>query len=262
MLYLSEADPYEPLRDVVHPELAKLPPEQLEAALRLHGVEAEGLNDFLGAISQVGAQVGQRLPSISQGALQGASMGAAAGPYGALLGALGGAVAGGLTAPARPAAPQPAPAAPQAAHAPPAPPAAAAPAAPAPVPMPVPTVGTAGSPAAAQLLGLLAQPQVLQALIAMSLGGAGARTVPVAGADVPVAAVPSALSVLANQAASEYVEVFGDESAVDVGETVEPFDAVEPVEAAPRPLPPRRVRRRPAPERVWVEQATYERVYA
>ena len=235
MLYLSEADPYEPLRDVVHAELAKLPPEQLEAALRLHGVDAEGLNDFLGAISQVGTQVGQRLPSISQGALQGASMGAAAGPYGALLGAVGGAVAGGLTAPA----------APPAVQAPPAQP-----------PAPAPTAAAGGSPAAAQLLGLLAQPQVMQALIAMALGGAGARTVPVAGTAVPVAAVPSALSVLANQAASEYAEVFGDEAAVGVRE------AVEPVEAVVRPLPPRRFRRRPAPERVWVEQATYERVYA
>ena len=235
MLYLSEADPYEPLRDVVHAELAKLPPEQLEAALRLHGVDAEGLNDFLGAISQVGTQVGQRLPSISQGALQGASMGAAAGPYGALLGAVGGAVAGGLTAPA----------APPAVQAPPAQP-----------PAPAPTAAAGGSPAAAQLLGLLAQPQVMQALIAMALGGAGARTVPVAGTAVPVAAVPSALSVLANQAASEYAEVFGDEAAVGVRETV------EPVEAVVRPLPPRRFRRRPAPERVWVEQATYERVYA
>jgi hypothetical protein len=96
----------------------------------------------------------------------------------------------------------------------------------------------------------------MQALMAMALGGAGARTVPVAGANVPVAAVPGALSVLANQAASEYAEVFGDDSAVDLGE------AVAPVEAAPRPLPPRRFRRRSAPERVWVEQATYERVYA
>jgi hypothetical protein len=247
MLYLSEADPYEALRDVVHPELAKLPPEQLEAVLRLHGVDAEGLNDFLGAMSQVGTQVGQRLPSITQGAVQGASMGAAAGPYGALLGALGGAVAGGLTAPARPAAPHPAPQ-----PSPVAQPAAQAPAPAAPAPA-APTAAAGGSPAAAQLLALLAQPQVMQALIAMALGGAGARTVPVAGADVPVAAVPSALSVLANQAASEYAEVFG---AVDAGE------AVDPVEAAVTPLPPRRFRRRPAPERVWVEQATYERVYA
>src|SRR5438132_3085610 len=251
MLYLSEAEPYEPLRDVVHAELAKLPPEQLEAALRLHGVDAEGLNDFLGAISQVGTQVGQRLPSISQGALQGASMGAAAGPYGALLGAVGGAVAGGLTAPAAPPAVQAPPAQPPA---PPAQPAVPAP--PAQPPAPAPTAAAGGSPAAAQLLGLLAQPQVMQALIAMALGGAGARTVPVAGTAVPVAAVPSALSVLANQAASEYAEVFGDEAAVGVRETV------EPVEAVVRPLPPRRFRRRPAPERVWVEQATYERVYA
>jgi hypothetical protein len=257
MLYLSEADPYEALRDVVHPELAKLPPEQLEAALRLHGVDAEGLNDFLGAMSQVGTQVGQRLPSIGQGALQGASMGAVAGPYGALLGALGGAVAGGLTAPPRPTAPQPAPVAQPAVQAPPAPaPAPAAPAAPAPAAPTVPTAAAGGSAAAAQLLGLLAEPQVMQALIAMALGGAGARTVPVAGANVPVAAVPGALSVLASQAAAEYAEVFGDESAVDLGE------AVAPVEAAPRPLPPRRFRRRSAPERVWVEQATYERVYA
>jgi hypothetical protein len=253
MLYLSEADPYEALRDVVHPELAKLPPEQLEAALRLHGVDAEGLNDFLGAMSQVGTQVGQRLPSIGQGALQGASMGAVAGPYGALLGALGGAVAGGLTAPPRPTAPQPAPVAQPAVQAPPAPAAAPAPAPAAPM---VPTAAAGGSAAAAQLLALLAQPQVMQALMAMALGGAGARTVPVAGADVPVAAVPGALSVLANQAASEYAEVFGDESAVDLGE------AVAPVEAAARPLPPRRFRRRSPPERVWVEQATYERVYA
>jgi hypothetical protein len=246
MLYLSEADPYEALRDVVHPELAKLPPEQLEAALRLHGVDAEGLNDFLGAMSQVGTQVGQRLPSIGQGALQGASMGAVAGPYGALLGALGGAVAGGLTAPPRSTAPQPAPVAQPAVPA----------AAPAPAAPTVPTAAAGGSAAAAQLLGLLAEPQVMQALIAMALGGAGARTVPVAGANVPVAAVPGALSVLASQAAAEYAEVFGDESAVDLGE------AVAPVEAAARPLPPRRFRRRSAPERVWVEQATYERVYA
>jgi hypothetical protein len=250
MLYLSEADPYESVRAVVHPALASLPSEDLEAALRLHGVDPEGLNDFVGAISQIGSQVGQRLPSITQGAVQGASMGAAAGPYGALIGALGGAVAGGLTAPPKPGAAQPQP---QAAPAAPAPPAPATPPAPAP---PAPIASTGGSLAAQQLLAIFANPLALQALIAMALGGAGARTVDVSGTAVAVSAVPAAMSTLANQAASEYEEVFGDEAEVDA--------EAENVETVVRPLRrPRRARpRRLAPERVWVEQAAYDRVYA
>ncbi len=249
MLYLSEADPYESLRSVVHPALAGLPAEELEAALRLHGVDAEGLNDFIGGLSQVGSQIGQRLPAITQGAVQGASMGAVAGPYGALLGALGGAVAGGVTAPSQPAAPPARASQPSAQPAPqPAPP--QPPAQPVTPATPAPSAG--GSAAAQQILALLADPRVVQALVAMALGSAGARTVDVSGTPVPVAAVPATLSTLANQAASEYTEVFGDELA-----------APAPVEAVVRPLRPRRSRsRRFAPEQIWIEQASYDRVYA
>ena len=286
---LVDADPYENLREVLHPGLAALPPHELEAILAEHGLDAEGLNDFFGAVQHAGQQIAPRLPGIAQGAMQGASMGAAAGPYGALFGALAGGLAGGLTAPAQPGsappAAQPAPVAqpPLAASAAPAAPAPLAPGSPvvAPPPIagtPLPPLG-GGSPAAAQLLALIMQPQVLQALMAMMLGAGGSRSVPVAGASVPVAAIPNTLSVLANKAASEYNEVFNaageGESAYLYGPSGElAFDLSDPAARAEavvrlfardvadeaRPAPPRRARTAPPPE--WVEAATYDEVYA
>ncbi len=61
-----------------------------------------------------------------------------------------------------------------------------------------------GSPAAAQLLRLLTRPEVGQALLSMTLGGAGRRQVAVGNTPVPVGAITNLLGVLANLASAEH----------------------------------------------------------
>jgi hypothetical protein len=61
-----------------------------------------------------------------------------------------------------------------------------------------------GSPAAAQLLQTIADPRLLQALMAMLMGQAGREKIPVGNQLVPTGAFTNLLGVLANQAAAEY----------------------------------------------------------
>jgi hypothetical protein len=201
---LPEAS-YEGLREALAPEYADMPTEELEAVLEWSsGAHPEELESIFGTIADIGTRFGrglqqalpvvaQRLPGIAQGAAQGAALG----PYGALAGGFLGGITGGTTPPGQP----PSPIAP-----------AAATTATAAVPggLPAPAAPAAVPPATARLLGALFHPQVLQALSAMVLGPAGRRTVPIAGTAVPVAAIPNALGVLANQAATEYNETIYD----------------------------------------------------
>ena len=60
-----------------------------------------------------------------------------------------------------------------------------------------------GSPAAGQLLALLARPEIVQALMALMLGRAGTQTVNVGGTPVATGSVANLVSVLGQQAASE-----------------------------------------------------------
>jgi hypothetical protein len=181
-------------------------PAQIRAELAIEGIDADAAENFFRdigrAASSIGSAIAPRLGGIVQGAISGASTGAIAGPYGMLAGALLGGVTGGLSAPARPGAPGAAP----------------------------PGGGGGGGPlgalggilgslggrggagaggAAGTLLGLLNQPGVTQGLMAMLLGKSGSGTVPVAGQNVPVAAIPNMIAHFANQAAAEWEQVHG-----------------------------------------------------
>jgi hypothetical protein len=72
-------------------------------------------------------------------------------------------------------------------------------------PSPVAPAGSAaaGAAPAAQLLGLLTRPEVLQAIAALALGAAGAQQVDVGQTPVPPAAIASLLGVLADQSAAQ-----------------------------------------------------------
>ncbi|MBW4655835.1 MAG: hypothetical protein KME20_22760 [Kaiparowitsia implicata GSE-PSE-MK54-09C] len=218
------APDYSELRKLLCPEYQTLSSDALEHLLTENlGVafSPEDAESFLRSLGQVGAAV---LPVA--GTVVGTAIG---GPLGGALGGAAGSVAGqalgAATAP-RPAAPQPAaaprpqpaPPRPQAAAPPPprraiAPPTAASPprsvAPPSRQPRPAtPTapsqpVPSSGSPAAAQLLSTISQPQVLQALLALALGSAARQTVQVGEVPVPTAAIANLLGVLGTQAAQQ-----------------------------------------------------------
>ena len=73
-----------------------------------------------------------------------------------------------------------------------------------------------GLPITGQLMQLLSRPETQRALMAMLVGGAGRRNIPVGGAQVPVSAFANALGVLANRAAVEYAE-YMDTAGADEG---------------------------------------------
>jgi hypothetical protein len=81
--------------------------------------------------------------------------------------------------------------------------------APAAAPGPGLTAPVGGSPAASILMGLLARPEILQALFAMLMGGLGRGTVSAGagGAQVPVAAIGQLLGQLGAQASAEFAAV-------------------------------------------------------
>jgi hypothetical protein len=210
-----QSDPFPQMRQALGEGLRYASPEVIRAELASQGIDAEAAEDFFGALSHaassIGNAVGPRLGNIGQGALQGATAGMALGPYGAIAGAIGGAALGGLSAPRRPGSP---------------PAAAGGPAAGLGSLAGALGGGSAGGAAgllgelggsgrtggggpAASLLGLLTQPQVLQALMSMVVGQSGARTVPVGGQAVPVAAIPNMIAHFAHQAAAEWEQAYG-----------------------------------------------------
>ena len=186
------------------PQLRTLPTDQVEAILHEafgegFGLEAaEGFFDDIGstlsAAARAAAPVVQRaLPGIVSGAAGGAALGPMGMLGGALLGGVGSALGGG-----QPPAGAAAPAAPGIAQAPAGRPAAA------------PSGPTA---AVAQLLAVLGSPTVQQALNAMMLGGAGARTVAgTTGSQLPVAAITNLLGTLAGRASAEWEMVVPSEA--------------------------------------------------
>ena len=220
MLRESQAhdDPYPELREILAPEWADLPAEELESLLE--GVSAEDLESFLGGLKRFARKaapfVQKALPVV--GTVAGTAIG---GPLGAAVGGLAGRAAAGAVGAA--AAPHPRgrrgrPAGPRRGRA-------------------VPRLPAGGSPAAAQLLQLLSRPQALQAIAGMALGGAGRRQVRVGSSPVPLGAFTNLLGVLANQAAAEYHAAIAGEAAGiptylldDAGEFL--VDPAEPEERA------------------------------
>ncbi len=167
---------------------------------------AEDLESFWGQVQKIGSTAGGYLKNAAPGMIQGATTGAALGPWGIVGGALTGgaasiaqqAAAPKGTRPAIPSGALPAgiPGGPAPAHAPQLPS----------VPRPD------GSPAAGQLLQLLARPEIVQALLSMAMGSAGRPSVRVGDTPVPVGGITNLLGVLANQASAEYHAVTAGES--------------------------------------------------
>lgn len=175
-----------PLEDILAAEYRDLPPEQLEQIFEgtLGGeVYPEDLEDFWGTLKNIGGAVSKALPQVLPvaGTVVGTAFG---GPLGGALGGALGSAAGGALGPSAGGgtpAQRPSQMAPSTTP-----------------PMPV------GSPATAQLLQAMFNPKMLQALMAMLMGQAGRRNIPVGNTQAPVGAFTNLLSVLANQAAAEY----------------------------------------------------------
>jgi hypothetical protein len=203
---------FDSLREIVSPQLARLPDRQLAEALAARNIDAEAMEGFFDDLGKFAARAAPAILPIA-GQVVGGIYG---GPAGAAIGGQLGSLAGGAISqaagqrPAGAAAPRPAarpPAPPIAPSAPP-PMTAAAPAAPTPSPMDpsAPMDPGAGSPAASQLLQTITRPETLQALASMALGSSGRTDIPVGNASVPVSAFSNLIGVLAGQAEAEYAE--------------------------------------------------------
>jgi uncharacterized protein (DUF697 family) len=205
---------YPNTRSLLAPHLRSLPDRAIESIVSAQGLEPAAAEDFW---SDIGNVVSSALPVI------GGAIGSVVAPgVGTAIGSGLGSLAGGALHSAIVGTPQPAaqpPAAPQYGAGYPYPPQASS------------------QQAAAQLLQLLSQPQLLQALMQMMLGKAGSPTVPVPAApttsglqnplgllagllpggaqssasSIPVSAFTNALSALATQAS----EAYNAERAVD-----------------------------------------------
>ena len=202
---------FDSLREIVSPQLARLPDRQLAEALAARNINAEAMEGFFDDLGKFAARAAPAILPIA-GQVVGGIYG---GPAGAAIGGQLGSLAGGAISqaagqrPAGAAAPRPAarpPAPPIAPSA--APPMTAAPAAPTPPPMDpsAPMDPGAGSPAASQLLQTITRPETLQALASMALGSSGRTDIPVGNASVPVSAFSNLIQVLAGQAEAEYAE--------------------------------------------------------
>ena len=179
------------LRASLDESFAALPADDLqdyldELAGELNAAELAGLGKAfrkLGSgvsrsVPAIGRAGQQALPGVIQGATTGATVG---GPWGALIGGLAGgglSLAGAQGKPGPKTPGRPAPSRPMAVTAPAVRP-------------------TAASVPAAQLLAMMQNPQVLQALLGLALGSAGKQTVPVGGANVNAGALAGLIRKLA-----------------------------------------------------------------
>lgn len=186
--YLDE-DPYSELREILTPEYAALPSEDIEEYLESLGLVAEDVEGILSGIRRV---AGVLRPALS-GALQGGSRG---GVTGAVTGAIQGALGGGRST-SSPARRQSQPVTPVRSAGGP------------------PTTTTTVQPATADLLQLLQtifSPEVVQALVSMLLNllnddeqeALAQSHVSVGGTLVPDSAIPIALMDAAERFAAEF----------------------------------------------------------
>lgn len=187
-------DVYDGLRELLAPQYADLPAEQLDA--RLGAILGEMSPDDLESFWQSVKRFGKKALPVLQRALPvvQAALPLVGGPLGGLAAGALGAI---QSATRRPTTPR-----------------VQAPPAHAGIPAPEPDLPPApggGSPAAAQLLQLINRPEVQQALLAMIMGQAGTRNVSAGDTPVPVAAVANTVGVLASQAAAEYHRMISGE---------------------------------------------------
>lgn len=188
------ADSYPEIREVLASEYCDLPPENVEAIVRQTFGEAspEDVENFFKSLKKIGRAVGsvasKALPIVAPvaGTFFGPLGTMAGGALGKLAGAaLGKAVGGGA---ARGAVSGISHAAGRLAG------------------QGMRGMGpalTGGTPATAQLLGIMNRPEVMRALMSMMMGQAGRKHVPVGGTPVPVGAFANLIGNLANQVAAE-----------------------------------------------------------
>lgn len=190
----DEFDPYPSLREALSAEYTDLPDEDIEALVQslYPDVSAEDLEGFFNSLKKAVHSVGKVAKRALPGVVQGATTGAAAGPWGALVGSIAGgalrAATGGRGGGGGRVTRSTSAGGGQAAR----------------------LLGRGAlrqlsdSPAAAQLLKILGQPQVTQALMSMAMGGAGKGTVRVGNVPVPTGAITNALRRLLERAESEF----------------------------------------------------------
>lgn len=189
---------YSEIREILASEYRDLPDESIEALVQqsFGSASAEDIESFLSGLKKVGNVVTKALPTVLPvvGTVAGTAFG---GPVGAALGGTLGNLAGGAVQAAtaggkpggKPRLPKPAALAKTALKG---------------AKAVAGAVVPAGSPAAAQLLGVLNRPEILQSLMAMIMGPAGRPNIPVGGNPVPVGAFANLIGALANTAAAEY----------------------------------------------------------
>lgn len=208
---------YPVLRSVLRPEFAESSDAFIESVVYRHyagTMDAAEAEEFLQGLARSLGQFGRSIASVAQqaaphllnalpGALSGAATGATLGPWGALAGAalggitsaIGSAQAGTTAGPGR----IPAPPAPP--LTPPlqpisVPPSLGAGGLPPSLPAPTPGISPVG-----QVAGLLARPEVQQALLSQLMGALGRPNISVGGMQVPTSAVMNLLGNLLQRAA-------------------------------------------------------------
>lgn len=186
--YPTGREVYPEITKILAAEYGEMPAEVVEEIIARNfgeDVSPEDLELSIGNVLNAAGNVAQNvLPVVAPIApIAGAGIGTAlGGPVGAAIGGQLGTIAGQAIAPGKPAQPGAMP--------------------PTPAGQMMPPGG--GSPSAAQLLPMLCNPEVLQALMAMLMGGAGRPNVMVGNTPVPPGAVANTIAALANQAAAEY----------------------------------------------------------
>lgn len=178
---------YPEVRRVLAAPYRNMSSEQIERLMESYNVNAEDMEGFLSTLGNIGRSVVSALPQVLPAALPlvGTAIG---GPVGGALGGVAGQALGSMLGPRPPGGAQP--------------PAGQVPIRPGARP-PLPAGMPGGSPAAGHLLQSIFSPQMLQGLVAMLMGQAGRQSIPVGNQQVPTAAFPNLLGVLANQAAAE-----------------------------------------------------------
>jgi hypothetical protein len=178
---------YPAIAETLAPEYAEMDAEDFRQWIEKANIDLEILEGLWKKIADFGKQAIPVAAPIVGGLF--------AGPMGAAIGSQ----VGGLAAAALGPSQKPGPPAPQVPFVAPGMPQAPVPS----VPGGLPSV-TGGSPAAAQLLQLLFRPEFRQALMAMTMGHAGAPNIKVGSHSVPPSAFTHLVKILAKEATEEY----------------------------------------------------------
>lgn len=177
---------YENISEILNPEYSNLDAESVRLLLEQSNIDAEYMESILGMLKDIGKKVVKAMPQILPVAAP-IIGGVVGGPAGATVGSMVGGFAGSPSQPAQPSAP------------------------PATLPpitglqnLPSQQQMPGGSQAASILAQLLYNPKLLESLMAMIMGQAGAPNISVGSKQVRPSAFTNLLGELAKQATAEY----------------------------------------------------------